>query len=90
MIDPAATVLSVNRFGAQQLGYGVEELVGHPVFQAIHEADRDAAQRHVAACLEQFDRPMSWELRKVRKDGTMLWVRQTARAMRRAGGDSVV
>jgi PAS domain S-box-containing protein len=33
---------------------------------------------------------MSWELRKVRKDGTMLWVRQTARAMRRAGGDSVV
>ena len=90
MIDPAGTVLSVNRFGARQLGYGVEELVGHPVFQVFHEADRDAAQRHVAACLEQLDRPMSWELRKVRKDGTMLWVRQTARAMRRAGGDSVV
>ena len=90
MIDPAGTVLSVNRFGAQQLGYGVEELVGHPVFQVFHEADRDAAQRHIAACLEQFDRPMSWELRKVRKGGTMLWVRQTARAMRRADGDSVV
>ena len=90
MIDPAGTVLSVNRFGAQQLGYGVEELVGHPVFQVFHEADRDAAQHHVAACLEQIDRPMSWELRKIRKDGTMLWVRQTARAMRRAGGDSVV
>ncbi len=90
MIDPAGTVLSVNRFGAQQLGYGVEELVGHPVFRVFHEADRDAAQHHVAACLEQIDRPMSWELRKVRKDGTMLLVRQTARAMRRAGGDSVV
>src|SRR5262249_21134645 len=90
MVDPAGAVLSVNRFGAQQLGYEVEELVGHPVFRLFHEADRDAARRHVAACLEQFDRPMSWELRQVRKDGTMLWVRQRARAMRRAGGVSVV
>src|SRR5262245_17290485 len=58
MIDPAGTVLSVNGFGAQQLGYGVEELVGHPLLQVFHEADRDAARRHVAACLEHFDHPM--------------------------------
>jgi PAS domain S-box-containing protein len=90
MVDPAGTVLSVNPFGAQQLGYGVEELVGRPLLDVFHEADRDAARRHVAACLEQLDRPMSWELRHIRKDGTLLWLRQTARAMRRAGADSVV
>ena len=90
MVDPAGTVLSVNPFGAQQLGYGVEELVGRPLLDVFHEADRDAARRHVAACLEQLDRPMSWELRHIRRDGTLLWLRQTARAMRRAGADSVV
>jgi PAS domain S-box-containing protein len=90
MIDPAATVLSVNRFGAEQLGYGVEELVGHPLLDTFHEADREAARRHLAACVDQFDRPISWELRKVHKDGTVLWVHETARAMRRANGDSVV
>src|SRR5207244_3156389 len=62
------THITVATRWAQQLGYGVEELVGHPLFQVFHEADRDAAQHHVAACLEQFDRPMSWALRKVRKE----------------------
>jgi len=82
MIDPAGTVLSLNRFGAEQLGYGVDELVGHAFLDVFHEADRDATRRHVAACLEQLDRPMSWELRHIRRDGTLLWLRQTARAMR--------
>ena len=90
MIDPAGTVLSVNRFGAEQLGHGVEELVGHPFLDTFHEADREAARSHLVACVDQFDRPMSWELRKVHKDGTVLWVHETARAMRRANGDPVV
>src|SRR2546426_5632992 len=30
MVDPAGTVASVNPFGAEQLGYTVEELVGRP------------------------------------------------------------
>jgi len=54
MIDPAGTVLSVNRYGAEQLGYGIEELVGHTFLDVFHEADLDAARRHVAACLEHF------------------------------------
>jgi C4-dicarboxylate-specific signal transduction histidine kinase len=47
----------------------------------FHEADREAVQRNTALCLEQLGRPMSWELRKVRKDGKVLWVRETGRAM---------
>jgi PAS domain S-box-containing protein len=81
MLDAAGTIVSVNRFGAERLGYAVDELVGHPVLDVIHEADRDAVQRNVAACFEQLDRTMTWEFRKLRKDGTMLWVRETARAM---------
>src|SRR5438093_2718467 len=90
MVDSAARVLSVNPFGAGQLGYTVNELVGHSVLNVFYEADREAAQRNVGICLEQLGRSMNWELRKVRKDGTMLWDRETARAVHRANGPIVL
>ena len=34
-----------------------------------------------AFCFEHLGRTISWELRKLRKDGEALWVRETARAM---------
>jgi len=81
MVDAASTVVSVNSFGAVQLGYTLDELVGHSVLNFFHEADRDAVQTNVAFCFEQLGRTMTWEFRKLRKDGTILWVRDTARAM---------
>lgn len=81
MVDATGTIVSVNPFGAEQLGYRVDELIGSPVQDIFYEADRDAVQRHAAACLERLGDAMSWELRKIRKDGSMLWVRETARAM---------
>jgi PAS domain S-box-containing protein len=83
MVDAAGTILSVNPFGAEQLGYTVDELVGHSVLHVFYEADRGAVQSNVAVCFEQLGRTMSWEFRKVRKDGTVLWVRETAKAMLR-------
>jgi PAS domain S-box-containing protein len=47
----------------------------------FHPADRQTALRNVAACLEQPGTAHSWELRKVRKDGAVIWVRETARAV---------
>jgi len=81
MVDADGTILSVNPFGAEQLGYAVDELIGRPVLDVFHEADREGVQRNVAVCLEQPGRAVSWEFRKVRKDGSVLWVRETARAM---------
>ena len=90
MVDAAGTVVSVNPFGAEQLGYSVDELVGQSMLKVFCGPDRQAVQAHVALCLQQLGRPFRWELRKVRKDGTVLWVRETAKAMRRAGGEPIV
>jgi PAS domain S-box-containing protein len=81
MLDAASTILSVNPLGASQLGYPVNELVGRSVLDVFHEADRPAVQRDAALCLERLSQSMSWEARKLRKDGTILWVRETARGM---------
>jgi PAS domain S-box-containing protein len=90
IIDAAGTVLLVNPFGAEQLGYQVDELVGQPVLSVFPEPDREPLQRNVAGCLEQLGRSRSWEARKVRKDGKVLWVRETAKAVSRVSGPIVL
>ena len=81
MVDATGITLSVNAFGAEQLGYTPGELVGSPVLNVFYEADRETVRRNVARCFDQLNRSMNWEARKVRNDGTMLWVRETARAV---------
>jgi PAS domain S-box-containing protein len=90
MIDSAGTVLSLNTFGAAHLGYTVDELVGQTVFNVFFEEDRQFMQRNVAVCLERVGQSHSWEVRKIRKDGTVIWVRENAKAVRRAGNRVIV
>jgi PAS domain S-box-containing protein len=89
MVDAGGTIMAVNPFGTEQLGYTVNELIGQPVLSVFCEFDREAVQRNVAQCLKQLGQSMSWELRNVRKDGSVLWVRETARAVLR-GDDRVI
>ncbi|SDI24194.1 PAS domain S-box-containing protein [Bradyrhizobium lablabi] len=90
MVDPIGTVLSVNTFGAAQLGYAVNELIGQSVLNVFFEEDRAAVQQNVAVCLETLGVPHSWEIRKARKDGTVLWVRENAKAVRRSDKQLIV
>ena len=90
MVDSSGTVLSVNPFGAEQLGYTVAELIGQPVLNVFLDEDKPAARGHVERCLTHVGESLSWELRKVRKDGSMLWVRETARAVRLGSEHPVV
>jgi len=83
MVDADGIVLSVNTFGAAQLGYLASELRGQSVLRVFFEADHDAVRKSVEICLAHIDRAHSWEIRKVRKDGSALWVRENAKAVRR-------
>lgn len=90
MVDATGIVLSVNAFGAAQLGYTVSELVGQSVLNVFFEEDRVFVQKNVAVCLENLGQSNGWEVRKIRKDGTVLWVRENAKAVRRAGNQLIV
>jgi PAS domain S-box-containing protein len=81
IVDAAGTIVSVNSFGAEQLGYSSDELIGQPVLDVFHEADREAVQNHANSCLEQPGQTLRWEARKIRKDGKILWVRETANSV---------
>ena len=89
-VDASGTVLSVNDFGARQLGYTPAELVGQSVLRVIHEEDRNAAQRHLASSTENPQTIAATELRKVHRDGSIMWVKEVARAVRGVCGQQTV
>jgi PAS domain S-box-containing protein len=90
MVDARGTVLNVNTFGAAQLGYAVPDLVGQSVLTVFIEEDRPFVRSCIEVCLDSVGRSHTWEIRKVRKNGSLLWVRENAKAMRRPDGELVV
>ncbi len=75
-------ILSVNRFGANRLGYSAEELIGQPAAQLLLETDQGHVKERLAACILDPDHHVEWECRMLRKNGETFWARKTARAVK--------
>jgi diguanylate cyclase (GGDEF)-like protein/PAS domain S-box-containing protein len=80
-VDRQGRVLSANQLGAAELGYRVAELIGQQVARLYPREDRAYASSQLERCVADPGNIHHWETRKVRKDGTELWVRETARAI---------
>lgn len=90
IVDEEGTVLLVNRFGAEQLGYDREDLAGRPILDVYREEDQEDILRHLEGCLENPGQLFQNEFRKVRKDGSMVWVQDSSRAIKMPDGRTVV
>ena len=90
VVNPVGTVLSVNGFGATQLGYTVDDLVGKSVRGIFLEEDWEAVKDQLVTCAEHLGHSHHWEIRKIRKDGSLFWVRENAKAVRRSEDDVIV
>jgi PAS domain S-box-containing protein/putative nucleotidyltransferase with HDIG domain len=88
-MDANGVVLSVNQFGAAQLGYAVEELVGKTVMVVVYPEDQEFLRRQLAACLQNPISVNQWELRNVCKDGSVVWMKETAHGIRESTGRPV-
>ncbi|MFB3042451.1 MAG: EAL domain-containing protein, partial [Candidatus Poribacteria bacterium] len=80
-VDETGKVLSVNQFGIDQLGYSKDQLVGEPMVNVIYEQDRSLAQENLKQCFAELDKVHNWELRKIRQDGSDMWMRETVRVV---------
>lgn len=89
-VAPDGTVLSVNPFGAQQVGYTPAELLGTSIFDLFHTQDKEKAQEALAKVMAEPGELHRCELRQVHKAGNLLWVRKTARAIDDADGRRVI
>ena len=89
-LDSKGIVLSVNHFGAEQLGYSVEELINRSAFLLYEEGQQGLVRECLDKCIEMSDQVHRWEVCKVHKDGTRLWVRETARVVEGENGQSTM
>jgi PAS domain S-box-containing protein len=80
-LDTDLTILSANQFCANQLGYTVEELEGQSVLKLFHGDDRAAVAEQLRWCLKNPNQVNRWQYRKIRKNGDLLWVEETAQAV---------
>lgn len=80
-LDAQGTVLSANRYGAEQLGYASEELEETSVTELFHPDDREAIAHQLSQCVRDPGHLRHWEARKLCRDGSVMWVREAARAV---------
>ncbi|UWU68164.1 PAS domain S-box protein [Bradyrhizobium sp. NC92] len=90
MVDEAGTVLNVNTFGATQLGYAPHELIDRSVLNIFLKDDREFFRKCVVTCLENIGQSHTWEVQKIRKDGSAMWVRENAKGLRWADDKPVI
>lgn len=74
-------ILSVNKFGAKQLDLRSEDVQKRSIFDFIHPEDRLAAKMLFDLCLAAPQKVHKQELRKICRDGRIIWVRETIRAI---------
>jgi len=80
-VDVHLRILSVNKFGANMLGYTTEELVGQSVMTVVDPEDQERISREIEDSFTSMNQASRTVFRKVKKDGTRLWVRETSRSI---------
>lgn len=89
-VDTGGVVLSVNRFGAEHLGYQPQELIGGDVLSVFHPDDRKAVKRQLEECIAAGGEVLDWEFRKRKKNGETMWVKEAARTTEGADDATIV
>lgn len=84
------TVLAVNHYGADQLGYSQEELTGQSILRLFDAHDHQTVLEQLSICASNPTKLFHWEIEKIRKSGTRLWVREHARAIQDETGTIVI
>ncbi len=89
-ISPEGIVLSINNTGAQLLGYEADELIGQPALNIVHPDDKRKVMAYLMKQFDNFTQNDDIEYRKVRKDGSILWVHQRINQEPNANGSRLL
>ncbi|PSB43856.1 hypothetical protein C7B80_22685 [Cyanosarcina cf. burmensis CCALA 770] len=74
-------IRSINQIGADFLGYRKQELIGRPIWLTIYQPDWQLAQQWLDRVLRERLVTSENELRKIRKDGSVVWVRERSQLL---------
>lgn len=78
ILDKDGFIKEVNSRGAKELGYEINELVNQHVTFVFHKEDWLTVKKQIEECLNNPDKNFKWEIRKIKKSGETIWVRENA------------
>lgn len=78
-LDVHGQILSVNQFGAKQIGLKADDLRGESIFKFTHPEDLSDSRSFIHACLHAPQHVHKQEKRFICHNGNVIWVRESAR-----------
>jgi len=89
-VDRDFMIHSVNVFGANKLGYQVDELMNMSLLMLYSNDDRMRIRERLIRCFDNSQQLHEWEIRQQQVDGHSLWVKQTAQVVITPEGGSQI
>lgn len=80
-INQDYSVASANKFGAEKLGYHIDDLIGQSTLNIVFSDDRKDYRNNMEACFLDSKNTHNWEIRKVKNNGSIIWSRESARVI---------
>jgi len=74
VLSTSGTILSINRIGANSLGYAVDELIGKTAEKLMHPDDTSIVFSYIEKQFTKATDDAGIEYRAIRKDGSSFWV----------------
>jgi PAS domain S-box-containing protein len=78
-VSPDGLVKSVNKFGTDYLGYKMNELIGREIWKIVYPDDILLVKNKISGMFNHQQESVTLEFRKIKKDGTVIWVNESAR-----------
>lgn len=81
IIDKDGIIRELNNCGAKELGYKERELINQPVTKVFLRNDWITVKKQIRKCITNPGKMFTWEIKKIKKNGDIIWVRENARTI---------
>jgi PAS domain S-box-containing protein len=85
IVDKKGIIKEVNSHGAKELGYEITELLNQSVIKVFLKEDWVTVKNQIIECTKNPGKMFNWEIRKIRKNGEVIWVKENACAIEANG-----
>ncbi|MCW8822676.1 MAG: PAS domain S-box protein, partial [Ignavibacteriaceae bacterium] len=78
IVDKDGIIKEVNSLGAKELGYQINELLNQPVTKVFLPEDWKIVNDQIHECVKNPGKMFNWEIKKIRKNDEVIWVKENA------------
>ena len=88
-VSKSGAILSANKYGAECLGFSVDQMQQQFFANLYREEDIKEIQNHLKQLFSEQQTHLTWELKKKCQDEKIIWVRETARLVHDCNHETV-